>query len=71
MLLFEIQFTVSYTLDSGSEGREVASLVALARDGRLAPRRSVIVTYADDERTIEAGGARVEVIPLWRFLLEG
>lgn len=62
---------VSYTLDSGSEGREVASLVALARDGRLAPRRSVIVTYADDERTIEAGGTRVEVIPLWRFLLEG
>jgi predicted AAA+ superfamily ATPase len=62
---------VAYTLDGGSEAREVASLEALARYERLAPRRSVIVTYADDERVIDANGASIEVLPLWKFLLEG
>lgn len=61
----------SYTLDASDVEREVGSLVALCRDERLAPRRAMIVTYADDARTIEAGGARVEVLPLYRFLLEG
>lgn len=61
---------VAYTLDSGSERREVTSLEALERDERFAPRRFVIVTYADDERVIDASGASIEVIPLWKFLLE-
>lgn len=62
---------VAYTLDANSEKREVTSLEALARDEKLAPRRLVIVTYADDQRVIDAAGTPIEVIPLWKFLLEG
>ncbi len=61
---------VVYTLDENSKKRELSSLDALSRDKRLAPKRSVIVTYADDERTIDTGDSSIEVIPLWKFLLE-
>lgn len=62
---------VAYVLGGSACEREVRSLVTLAHDARLAPARSVIVTYADDERTIEVDGARIEVVPLYKFLLEG
>lgn len=62
---------VAYTLGDQDYEREVGSLVALARDEQLAPRRSVIVTYADDERAIKEGSASIEVLPLYKFLFEG
>lgn len=60
---------VTYTLDELSSKQEIGSLVKLAKDQRMAPARSTIVTLADDERTIEVEGSRIEIMPLWKFLL--
>lgn len=60
---------VCLVLDEGDFDRETSSLVALASDERLAPKRLVIVTLSDDERIIEVGGAKIEVMPLYRWLL--
>ena len=54
--------------DARAKGREAGGLAALARTGTIA-NRFVIVTY-EEEGMIEEGGITIEVIPLYRFLLE-
>lgn len=62
---------VCYMLDGSSFERKTKSLAKLAQDAHLAPERSTIVTFADSERTISSGGTEIEVLPLWKFLLQG
>lgn len=60
---------VSYNIqDEETRKREVNALIAL---NKLHPLKSAnIITY-DDEETIETDGLRIEVIPLWKWLLLG
>lgn len=60
-----------YMLDGSSFERETKSLAELAQDAHLAPERSTIVTFADSERAISSGGTEIEVLPLWKFLIQG
>ncbi|MCH4082284.1 MAG: ATP-binding protein [Atopobiaceae bacterium] len=60
-----------FMLDGNSYERETKSLIKLAQDSHLSPERSTIVTFADSERTLEIDGMEIEVLPLWKFLLEG
>lgn len=62
---------VAYTLGAGNYKREVGSLKALSHDAHMAPERSMVITFADDERVIDEDGARIEVVPLYKFLLGG
>lgn len=58
---------VAYSLGNAEE-RETSSLVSLAEktDGI---KRLTIVTY-EEERVITQNGVTIEVVPLWKFLLE-
>lgn len=58
---------VAYSLDESSTEREVGNLIKLARGFDLA-RRFQIVTYGD-ERSIEADGIVIDVVPAYKFLL--
>ena len=64
----QVLFQVSYSLDQSSREREVNALV---KAGRLMPdvRRFIILTFSESG-TIEAGDIRIEVMPVWRWLLE-
>ena len=62
---------VCYMLDGSSFERETKSLAELTQDAHLAPERSTIVTFADSERTSSVDDTEIEVLPLWKFLLEG
>ena len=59
---------VAYSIAGEARKREVGNLVKLARTSN-APERLVIVTREESE-VIEEAGARIEVVPAWRFLLE-
>ncbi len=59
---------VAYSLDESSTEREVGNLIKLARGFDLA-RRFQIVTYGD-ERSIEADGIVIDVVPAYKFLLQ-
>lgn len=62
---------VCHMLDGGSFERETGGLAELAHDAHLASDRSTIVTFADSEQTLEVEGASIEVLLLWKFLLDG
>lgn len=64
----QILMQVSYSLDQNSREREVNALV---KAGRLMPyvRRFQILTFSESG-TIEAGAISIEVMPVWRWLLE-
>lgn len=58
---------VAYRLSESAGRREVGNLLKLSKiDTGI--RRLVIVTKGE-ERTIEDGDARIEVVPAWKFLL--
>ncbi|MBR2801440.1 MAG: ATP-binding protein [Erysipelotrichaceae bacterium] len=60
-----IQITVS--LSDSAEHREIDNLLKLARSGSDA--RLLILTMSE-ETVIEKDGYRIEVLPLWKFLLK-
>ena len=64
----ETAIQVCYNLNNadGTFDREVQALVKLAR--ALPCGRLVIITF-DEERTLEAGGKTIEVVPVWKWLL--
>lgn len=64
-LLVQVSYDVS---DEATLARELTALQKTSKF--LQSRRLLIVTY-DHERSIECDGCTVEVVPLWRFLLEG
>lgn len=65
----ETAIQVCYTMNDaeGTFERETKALEKI--QSRLACRRNIIVTY-DDESVIEKDGLKIEVLPVWRFLLE-
>lgn len=65
----ETAIQVCYTMNDaeGTFERETKALVKV--QSRLSCRRNIIVTY-DDEDMIEIEGVRIEVIPVWKFMLE-
>ena len=64
----ETAIQVCYNLNNadGTFDREVQALVKLAKV--LPCGRLMIITF-DEERTIEAGGKTIEVVPVWKWLL--
>lgn len=64
----ETAIQVCYTMDDaeGTFERETKALVNIRQ--RLSCRRSIIVTFAE-EAVIERSGITIEVIPVWKFLL--
>lgn len=59
---------VSYSMASPSTAdREISALVKLNSYKPL--KRALVITY-NDERTITANGLTIEVIPIWKWLLE-
>ena len=64
----ETAIQVCYTMNDaeGTFERETKALVKV--QSRLSCRRNIIVTY-DDEDVIEKEGVKIEVIPVWKFLL--
>ena len=64
----ETAIQVCYTMNDaeGTFERETKALVKV--QSRLSCRRNIIVTY-DDEDVIEIEGVRIEVIPVWKFML--
>lgn len=64
----ETAIQVCYTMNDaeGTFERETRALVKL--QSRLSCRRNIVVTYGD-EGVIEMGGIKIEVIPVWKFLL--
>ncbi|OKY85968.1 MAG: ATP-binding protein [Bacteroidales bacterium 52_46] len=64
----ETAIQVSYSINDaeGTFEREVNALVKV--QSRLSCRNNIIVTYGE-ESIIEKGGVRIEVIPVWKFLL--
>lgn len=64
----ETAIQVCYTMNDaeGTFERETRALVKL--QSRLSCRRNIVVTYGD-EGEIEMGGIKIEVIPVWKFLL--
>lgn len=65
----ETAIQVSFSLsDLDTFKRETKALIALC--SVLSCRRLLIITR-DEERTIKAGGRTIEVIPAWKWLLQG
>ncbi|MCQ2253823.1 MAG: ATP-binding protein [Bacteroidales bacterium] len=59
---------VSYSImDPDTREREVRALVAIKSIMEI--RRAIILTYSEEE-TIQADGLEIEVIPMWKFVLE-
>lgn len=65
----ETAIQVCYTINDaeGTFERESKALVKL--QSQLSCRRNIIVTYGD-EGVIEKDGVTIEIIPVWKFLLE-
>jgi predicted AAA+ superfamily ATPase len=60
---------VIYTLGGSTDDREIRNLVALAKSlGDL--KRLVLLTY-EEERDLVVGDIHIEVLPVWKWLLEG
>ncbi len=58
---------VSYAMhDPETKQREIKALLTIAQ--HINPSRLIIITK-DEEETIETEGRKIEVVPLWKFLL--
>jgi len=65
----ELAIQACYSIeDHETEVRETRAILDVGK--RLEARRLLIITL-DDERIIEQGDARIEVVPIWKFLLGG
>ena len=64
----ELAIQVSYSMaDAETFRRETDGLIRLASVQRL--KRMVVVTK-DEENVVEKDGYRIEILPLWKWLLE-
>lgn len=65
----ETAIQVCYTMNDteGTFERETKALVKV--QSRLLCRRNIIVTYGDED-VIEKDGVKIEVIPVWKFMLD-
>ena len=59
---------VAYSIQGEAEIRETGNLIKAARELKDS-KRFVIITYGE-EKLIEEDGVRIEVIPLYKFLLD-
>lgn len=64
----ETAIQVCYTMNDaeGTFERETKALIKV--QSRLACRRNIIVTYSDED-VIEKDGVKIEIIPVWKFML--
>lgn len=64
----ETVIQVCYTMydAEGTFDREIKALLKV--QSRLSCRRNIIVTYSD-ENIIEKNGVKIEILPVWKFLL--
>lgn len=64
----ETAIQVCYTMNDaeGTFERETKALIKV--QSRLSCRRNIIVTYSDDD-VIERDGIKIEIIPVWKFIL--
>ncbi len=64
----ETAIQVCYTMNDaeGTFERETKALIKV--QSRLSCRRNIIVTYSDED-VIEKDGVKIEIIPVWKFLL--
>ena len=64
----ETAIQVCYTMNDaeGTFERETKALIKV--QSRLSCRRNIVVTYGDED-VIEKDGVRIEIIPVWKFLL--
>lgn len=60
---------VSYNLDNsdGTLDREISALVKLSK---VIECRQLLVITRDDQRTLEIDGLTIEVVPIWKWLLD-
>ncbi|WP_297522180.1 hypothetical protein [Thermococcus sp.] len=62
-----IPIQVTFPLE-GTSDREVGNLARASK--ALRAEKSLIVTWEEEEK-VERDGVKIEVVPLWRFLLYG
>lgn len=64
----ETAIQVCYMMNDaeGTFDRETKALVKV--QSRLSCRRNIIVTYGDED-VIERDGVKIEIIPVWKFIL--
>ena len=64
----ETAIQVCYTMNDaeGTFERETGALIKV--QSRLSCRRNIVVTYSDED-IIEKDGVRIEIIPVWKFML--
>lgn len=64
----ETAIQVCYTMNDaeGTFERETKALIKV--QSRLSCRRNIIVTYSDED-VIEKDGVKIEIIPVWKFML--
>lgn len=64
----ETAIQVCYTMNDaeGTFERETKALIKV--QSRLSCRRNIIVTYSDED-VIEKDGVKIEIIPVWKFIL--
>lgn len=64
----ETAIQVCYTMNDaeGTFERETKALIKV--QSRLACRRNIIVTYSDED-VIQKDGVKIEIIPIWKFML--
>ena len=55
-------------IDQETREREISALVRLNAFKPL--KRSIIITY-NEEDVVVMGNQRIEIIPVWRWMLEG
>ena len=60
---------VTYTLDTFNYDRETKSLIALSKDESAKVTNYIIVTLEDEEKTIDTNDIKIQVLPLYKFLL--
>ena len=64
----ETAIQVSYSMNNADTAkREVDGLLKLAT---IQPLKRMIVVTKDEERVLEQDGFTIELIPLWKWLLE-
>lgn len=63
----ETLYQVAWSLKNISNSRETDSLVAASKNMR-GVKRFVLITF-DEENTLELDGIRIEVLPVWKWIL--
>ena len=64
----ETAIQACYTMNDAQGTFERETLALVKVQSRLSCRRNIIVTFSD-EGVIEKEGVKIEIIPVWKFLL--